>query len=185
MSSSRKPSSWRQYVGAGAGVQREGERSVEVCAGLVEPVGLVRDDAEQRPAGADDLRHARRGGRVECLGEQPPGRPEVLHSLMGEALVEELQDPLPLVRAPRLAHPTATPYQLRPGEGDRLNVDGDAGTRADGERSGADVGREVLAADGGAGGDQVGRRALEHDPAASWRALGPRSMIQSACAKTA
>jgi hypothetical protein len=35
-------------VGAGAGIQREGERRVEVGAGLIEPVGLVRDDAEQR-----------------------------------------------------------------------------------------------------------------------------------------
>ena len=33
-------------------------------------------------------------------------------------------------------------------------------------RSGADVGREVLAGRGGAGGDEVGRRALEDDPAA-------------------
>ena len=79
----------------------------------------MRDDAEQSPAGADDLRHAHRGGRVECLGEQPPGRPEVVHSLMGGAPVEELQDPLTLVHTPRLAHPTAPHYQLRPGEGDR------------------------------------------------------------------
>jgi hypothetical protein len=48
-----------RLVGAGAGVQRESKRRIEVCAGLVEPVGLVRDDAEQLPAGADDLRHAR------------------------------------------------------------------------------------------------------------------------------
>src|SRR5215217_7047457 len=33
-------------------------------------------------------------------------------------------------------------------------------------RSGADVGREVLAGEGGAGGDEVGGRALEDDPAA-------------------
>jgi hypothetical protein len=74
-----------RFIGAGAGVEREGERYVEVCAGLVEPVGLVRDYAEQLPADADDLRHLRRGGRVECLGEQPPGRPEVVRSLMGVA----------------------------------------------------------------------------------------------------
>ena len=35
-----------------------------------------------------------------------------------------------------------------------------------GRRSGADVGREVLAGEGGAGGDEVGGRALEDDPAA-------------------
>src|SRR6266436_8582104 len=35
-----------------------------------------------------------------------------------------------------------------------------------GPRSGADVGREVLAGEGGAGGDEVGGRALEDDPAA-------------------
>jgi hypothetical protein len=116
-----------RLVGAVAGVQRERERRVEVCAGLVEPVGLVRDDAEQRPAGADDLRHVRRGGCVECLGEQPPGRPEVVCSLMGVAPVEEIQDPLTLVHTPRLAHPKAPHYQQRPGEGDRLNADSDAG----------------------------------------------------------
>ena len=33
-------------------------------------------------------------------------------------------------------------------------------------RSGADVGREVLAGEGGAGGDEVGGCALEDDPAA-------------------
>src|SRR5919201_1937750 len=33
-------------------------------------------------------------------------------------------------------------------------------------RSGADVGREVLAGEGGAGGDEVGRSALEDDPTA-------------------
>jgi hypothetical protein len=92
-----------RFVGAGAGVEREGERRVEVCAGFVEPVGLVRDDAEQRPADADDLRHVRRGGCVECLGEQPPGRPEVVLLLMGLAPLEELPDPLTLVHAPRLA----------------------------------------------------------------------------------
>ena len=119
-----------RLVGAVAGVQREGQRRVEVRARLVEPVGLVRDDAEQRPAGADDLRHVRRGGCVERLGEQPPGRPEVVILLMGLAPAEELQDPLTLVHSPRLAHPTAPPYRLRPGKGDRLNVGGDAGTRA-------------------------------------------------------
>src|SRR6266487_53517 len=35
-----------------------------------------------------------------------------------------------------------------------------------GPRSGADVGREVLAGEGGAGGDEVGGCALEDDPAA-------------------
>src|SRR5450756_1643911 len=35
-----------------------------------------------------------------------------------------------------------------------------------GPRSGADVGREVLAGEGGAGGDDVGGGALEDDPAA-------------------
>jgi hypothetical protein len=35
-----------------------------------------------------------------------------------------------------------------------------------GPRSGADVGREVLAGEGGAGGDEVGGFALEDDPAA-------------------
>src|ERR1035437_7097466 len=35
-----------------------------------------------------------------------------------------------------------------------------------GPRSGADVGREVLAGEGGAGGDEVGGGALEYDPAA-------------------
>ena len=35
-----------------------------------------------------------------------------------------------------------------------------------GPRSGADVGREVLAGEGGAGGDEVGGCALENDPAA-------------------
>ena len=35
-----------------------------------------------------------------------------------------------------------------------------------GPRSGADVGREVLAGEGGAGGDEAGGRALEDDPAA-------------------
>src|ERR1700710_2912350 len=35
-----------------------------------------------------------------------------------------------------------------------------------GRRSGADVGREVLAGEGGAGGDEVGGCALEDDPAA-------------------
>jgi hypothetical protein len=33
-----------------------------------------------------------------------------------------------------------------------------------GRRSGADVGREVLAGEGGTGGDEVGRCALEDDP---------------------
>ena len=74
-----------------------------MCAGLVEPVGLVRDYAEQLPADADNLRHVRRGGCVECLGEQPPGRPEVVLLLMGVAPVEELPDPLTLVHTPRLA----------------------------------------------------------------------------------
>src|ERR671934_986870 len=35
-----------------------------------------------------------------------------------------------------------------------------------GSRSGADVGREVLAGEGGAGGDEVGGGGLEDDPAA-------------------
>src|ERR1700736_4001823 len=35
-----------------------------------------------------------------------------------------------------------------------------------GPRSGADVGREVLAGEGGAGGDELGGCALEDDPAA-------------------
>src|SRR5919106_3346432 len=39
-------------------------------------------------------------------------------------------------------------------------------TRPPRPRSGADVGREVLAGEGGAGGDEVGRCALEDDPAA-------------------
>ena len=111
MSSRRNPSSWRQYalVGAVAGIQREGERCVEMCAGLVDPVSLVRDDAEQCPAGEDDLRHVRRGGRVERLGEQPPGRPEVVLSLMGVAPLKELQNPLTLVHTPRLAPDGAAP----------------------------------------------------------------------------
>jgi hypothetical protein len=36
-----------------------------------------------------------------------------------------------------------------------------------GPRSGADVGREVLAGEGGTGGDEVGGRASEDDPVAS------------------
>jgi hypothetical protein len=121
VSSRRKPSSWRSTPRRCVRQRpARGERCVEVCAGLVEPVSLVRDDAEQRPAGADDLRHVRRGGRVECLGEQPPGQPEVVLSLMDVAPLEELQDPLTLVHTSRLAHPTAPPYLLRPSEGDRL-----------------------------------------------------------------
>ena len=46
--------------------------------------------------------------------------------LMGLAPAEELPDPLTLVHAPRLAHPTEPPNQLRPSEGDRLTVAGDA-----------------------------------------------------------
>src|SRR5437868_10768857 len=41
-----------------------------------------------------------------------------------------------------------------------------------GPRSGADVGREVLAGEGGAGGDQVGGCALEDDPAAVMAGAG-------------
>jgi pimeloyl-ACP methyl ester carboxylesterase len=44
---------------------------------------------------------------------------------MGVAPLEELPDPLTLVHTSRLAHPTAPPHLLRPGEGDRLNVDGE------------------------------------------------------------
>jgi hypothetical protein len=47
-----------------------------------------------------------RGGCVECLGEQPPGRLEVVLLLMGVAPVEELPDPLTLVHTPRLALPS-------------------------------------------------------------------------------
>src|SRR5665648_598733 len=43
-------------------------------------------------------------------------------------------------------------------------------------RSGADVGREVLAGEGGAGGDEVGGGALEDGPAAVVAGAGPRSM---------
>src|SRR5665809_165149 len=43
-----------------------------------------------------------------------------------------------------------------------------------GPRSGADVGREVLAGEGGAGGDEVGGCALEDDPAAVVAGAGPQ-----------
>ena len=51
-------------------------------------------------------------------GEQLPGRLEVVHTLVGVAPVEELQDPLTFVHTSRLAHPTAARYLLRPDEGD-------------------------------------------------------------------
>src|SRR4029450_13237296 len=41
-------------------------------------------------------------------------------------------------------------------------------------RSGADVGRQVLAGEGGAGGDEVGGCALEDDPAAVVAGAGPQ-----------
>src|SRR4051794_8095927 len=43
---------------------------------------------------------------------------------------------------------------------------GDMDVASGDERSGADVGREVLAGEGGAGRDEVGGGALEDDPAA-------------------
>jgi hypothetical protein len=57
-----------------------------------------------------------------------------------------------------------TPYGVGPracGNG----VTGFVSRCPQGPRSGADVGREVLAGEGGAGGDEIGRCALEDDPA--------------------
>ena len=55
------------------------------------------------------------------------------------------------------------------------------GSRADeprGPRSGADIGREVLAGEGGAGGDEVGGRALEDDPAAVVAGAGAKLLCR-------
>src|ERR671920_2414215 len=49
-----------------------------------------------------------------------------------------------------------------------------------GPRSGADVGREVLAGEGGVGGDEVGGGALEDDPAGAGAEVEPRSRAASA-----
>src|SRR6266545_8264671 len=54
-----------------------------------------------------------------------------------------------------------------------------------GPRSGADVGREVLAGEGGAGDDEVGGCALEDDPAAVVAGAGAEVDDPVACAMTA